>query len=387
MTIHKSPEREEIERVAQQYRERGYRVLIEPRGNDIPSFLRGTSPDLLVFSVDESVLIEVKRTSQVQNAQDLAEFARRIEAHPGWRFELITINPLISIASASPRTERWTRADIQGRLEEARLAASAGYLRAALLIAFAATEAAAFEWAEITLATDLSGVPLRTLRALVRKMVFEGVLGQREFTEFQRVDKLRNAVAHGVTSAEVVHVDVDVLINLATTIMNGSTKTTNVADNQAEGRKVFVAHGHDEVSSQSAVRFLENLGLEPIVLRQQSNVDQTMMEKLEQNCSVAFAIVILTSDDVDRIDSGDAESKPRVRDNFLLELGMLLGRLGRGRVMALVKGEVKIPADANGLLYLSMDEAGAWKLPLAGKLKAAGFGVDPNDVFLPRTAQ
>ena len=83
-------------------------------------------------------------------------------------------------------------------------------------------------------------------------------------------------------------------------------------------------HSHDEVSSQSAVRFLENLGLEPIVLRHQSNVDQTMMEKLEQNCSVAFAIVILTSDVMwTHIDSGDAESKPRCGRQLLLDWGGL----------------------------------------------------------------
>ena len=81
-------------------------------------------------------------------------------------------------------------------------------------------------------------MPLRTLRALVRKMVFEGVLGQREFTEFQRVDKL---AAREYGNSAMVGVDVDVLINLATTIMNGSTKTTNMADNQAEGEERFVA--------------------------------------------------------------------------------------------------------------------------------------------------
>ena len=66
---------------------------------------------------------------------------------------------------------------------------------------------------------------------------------------------------------------------------------------------------------------------------------------------------------------------------MILELGYFVGRLGRSKVCALHKGDVGIPSDYLGVLYVQMDGAGAWKMKLATELQAAGINVDLNDLL------
>ena len=56
----------------------------------------------------------------------------------------------------------------------------------------------------------------------------------------------------------------------------------------------------------------------------------------------------------------------------------MIGKLGRERVCALHKGEVEIPSDFSGVLWIGMDAAGAWQFKLAGEINAGGFEVDLN---------
>ena len=39
---------------------------------------------------------------------------------------------------------------------------------------------------------------------------------------------------------------------------------------------------------------------------------------------------------------------------------------------------VEIPSDYSGVLFVSLDDGGMWRMQLAKELKAAGFEVDMN---------
>jgi predicted nucleotide-binding protein len=47
-------------------------------------------------------------------------------------------------------------------------------------------------------------------------------------------------------------------------------------------------------------------------------------------------------------------------------------------VCALYREGVEIPSDYSGVLFVPLDEAGAWKFRLAREMKAAGFDIDMN---------
>ena len=99
--------------------------------------------------------------------------------------------------------------------------------------------------------------------------------------------------------------------------------------------RTFIVHGHDGEARETVARFLEGIGYIPVILHEQPNMGRTIIEKVEANSDVGFAIVLLTPDDEGCVKGGKPE--PRARQNVLFELGYFLGRLGRDRVCALKK--------------------------------------------------
>lgn len=141
--------------------------------------------------------------------------------------------------------------------------------------------------------------------------------------------------------------------------------------------RVFIVHGHDAAGLEMVARFIERVGLSPVVLHEQPSGGRTVIEKLEHHADVGFAVILLTPDDEGKA-KGNAELKPRARQNVVLELGYFVGHLGRHRVCALHRGPIELPSDILGVVYVAFDEGGGWRLPLARELKQAGFNIDMN---------
>lgn len=134
--------------------------------------------------------------------------------------------------------------------------------------------------------------------------------------------------------------------------------------------QIFVVHGHDELVKQSVARFLEKLNLNPVILHEQPNQGKTLIEKLETHSAlVDFAVVLLTPDDKGYPANEPEKIRDRARQNVILELGLFVGILGRGRVCALYKGDLEIPSDYAGVVYIPLDESDGWKLSLAREIK------------------
>lgn len=97
-------------------------------------------------------------------------------------------------------------------------------------------------------------------------------------------------------------------------------------------KKVFIVHGHDDSAINEVKLFLINVGLEPIVLRDQPDKGQTIIEKLEKNTDVCFAIVLYTPCDLGRAANENGEFEHRARQNVVFEHGFLFSKLTRARV-------------------------------------------------------
>jgi predicted nucleotide-binding protein len=147
----------------------------------------------------------------------------------------------------------------------------------------------------------------------------------------------------------------------------------------ARPTRAFIVHGRDDGPREAVARFLVDLGIEPLILHEQPNRGDTIIEKLERHRDVSFAVVLLTGDDEGRL-IGDADLRPRSRQNVILELGYFVGCLGRENVCALYRDDVELPSDWDGVVWVSLDERGAWKLDLARELKAAGFTIDLSNI-------
>ena len=146
--------------------------------------------------------------------------------------------------------------------------------------------------------------------------------------------------------------------------------------------EVFVVHGHDLGIKDSVARFLESIDLNPIILHEQPNKGRTIIEKFEDYSDVGFAIVIFTADDCGgKPDDSPENYKKRARQNVVLELGFFLGRLGRERVCTLYEEGVEIPSDYDGVLFVHLDDGGAWRFLLGRELREAGLSVDLNKIL------
>lgn len=157
-----------------------------------------------------------------------------------------------------------------------------------------------------------------------------------------------------------------------------NTKGSVVSENS---NNVFIVHGHDEQAKESSARFIEKLGLNAIILHEQANEGKTIIEKLEKHTDAAYAIVLFTPDDVGSSAATSENLLPRARQNVLVELGYMAAKIGRDKVCVLRKGNVEIPSDFLGVLYIDIDAAGAWRLTLAKELKVAGLKVNLNDAM------
>lgn len=144
--------------------------------------------------------------------------------------------------------------------------------------------------------------------------------------------------------------------------------------------KVFIVHGHDKLALESLARFLEKLGLEATILQEVPNQGKTLIEKFEGASNVGYAVVLLTPDDVGAAVSA-SDSNVRARQNVVFELGYFVGKLGRGKVCLLKKGDVEIPSDLAGVVYTDIDDAGGWKIKLVTELRAANMKLNLEGIF------
>lgn len=140
---------------------------------------------------------------------------------------------------------------------------------------------------------------------------------------------------------------------------------------RSTGSAVFIVHGHDDHMKEATARRIEGLGLKAVILHEQPDRNLTIIEKFEQHADVSHAVVLFSPDDLVLRPGGSVQA--RARQNVVFELGYFIGRLGRRGVTVLHTGDIEIPSDYSGVLYVPFDSPGAWKYKLAEELAAAGL--------------
>ena len=157
--------------------------------------------------------------------------------------------------------------------------------------------------------------------------------------------------------------------------MTGKTAKPDKETGKMKNSKVFIAHGSDEAFRDKVVNFIYQMGLTPIVLKDQADGGRVLIEKfVEEVDSVSYGIVLYTPCDKGR-KRGERLLNDRARQNVVFEHGYLLGVLGRSRVSIIYKGNLELPSDIKGIVYKADEDL---KLNLATELDAAGFSVKFN---------
>lgn len=126
-------------------------------------------------------------------------------------------------------------------------------------------------------------------------------------------------------------------------------------------KNVFIVHGTSHEPIRELKEMLSNFGLNPIILHEQPSGSRTIIEKLEKYSDVGYAFVILTPDDVGGPSKDRRilrfEGKERARQNVVLEFGYFMGFLGRDRVCCLYTGDIELPSDMQGIVYVPFKDS------------------------------
>ena len=213
-----------------------------------------------------------------------------------------------------------------------------------------------------------------SIRDGYRKSFYIGSISERPLTEL--IEELKDNVDYYLRKLESIR-DRLAIIDVSPSLLQ---QPPIPSQQRTLSKKVFVVHGHDEGAKEAVARFISKLGLNPIILNEQPNAGNTIIEKFEASSEeVSYAVVLLTPDDMGYPKDRQEEIKPRARQNVILELGYFVAKLGRSRVCALYKGDVEIPSDYLGVIYLKMDSN--WHLSLAKEIKHVINDIDLNKAF------
>ncbi len=174
--------------IAQEYRAKGYRVIVGPSQAELPDFLRGFEPDLVVTSDNDNAAVTVKPRRMIFGTNTISRMAEVIQHQRGWRCELVFVPSDPDVEPRLPDSADLARIDA--------LLAQARDLRGssvAIVPAVAAMENAmliAIEREGLDLSSPYPSAALKTLFAY-------GLFSREQYDALDAAMRLRDDVAHG----------------------------------------------------------------------------------------------------------------------------------------------------------------------------------------------
>jgi hypothetical protein len=114
---------------------------------------------------------------------------------------------------------------------------------------------------------------------------------------------------------------------------------------------LMIVHGHDVAARLELENFLLKYfpHVQPIVMIDKSDSAFTLPEKFERMAAaVRGALAVLTPDDL-AVTLKTSTETVRARQNVIFEVGWFSAKLGRGKCLLLVRGDVEIPSDLSGV--------------------------------------
>ena len=211
-TLTVNREREQLLKIAEEYRQKGYEILFPPNLEDLPDFLKSYRPDLIVRRGEESVIIEVKSRTSL-NSSSTQYLAQAVAKNPGWRFELMMTNS--EDAVDIPKAEdSFQESEIELGLQVAKQLVTQ-HLESAMLYSWSLVEAT------LRIVAQKEELSLQRLEPhyLVKKLTAEGVISKSEYQLLMNSLSLRNPIAHGFKSTQLTENSVYELIAIAAKLL------------------------------------------------------------------------------------------------------------------------------------------------------------------------
>lgn len=192
-----------IRQLAKDYEKRGYEVLIEPYGNQLPDFMKNYRPDMIVRKGDEHLVVEVKMDNSSAKKDQIMQYADLLKEHDGWDLELIVLKPRQTVTYDIPIEKETssiiTWREIDQKTVQAASLLEKGYDEAAILIAWIAIEGAARQLA-FSEKIRTEGKPTAQI---VKSLVTYGLITNTKYNQMMKWMDLRNTIIHGIQHPQI----------------------------------------------------------------------------------------------------------------------------------------------------------------------------------------
>ncbi|WP_404438076.1 hypothetical protein [Bradyrhizobium daqingense] len=186
------------------YEQRGYTFIPHPTADLVPSFLRGYRPDAIAVSDKGSIVIEVKAAKTPAAQKSLQQIARLVADRPDWKLEIYYAGDFPRAAYQRPSPDEVSRL-----VEEVHSLIGAGFLRAAVVMGWAAIEAIV---RGLRAGSESASAPMMP-SASVEWLVSSGHLDPAAGRALRQMIRLRNAIVHGDQKLNMTGNETDVLVN------------------------------------------------------------------------------------------------------------------------------------------------------------------------------
>ena len=210
-------EQKRLREIANEYRQKGYTVILEPPASQLLKFLATLRPDMIAEKDGQSFVVEVKSRKSLTGSTKLEELAKAVEHEPGWKLDLVVTNPRPNErAELEQSHESFSLEEVATRLAHAGRLLDARETEAALLVVSSAMEAA------IRLVAKAKGRRLRGRSFLhdAKHLVAYGLLDEQDYDMMEKVFDRRNALVHGYMPEQIEPAEIRKLINRILKIVN-----------------------------------------------------------------------------------------------------------------------------------------------------------------------
>lgn len=210
----------ELERLAGLYTSQGYQVIIRPKPEDLPPFARDFEIEIVARRVATGVLVTVKK-DRIQFAADpnIPRYAEVTGSQPGWRYDFALLEAEDPALRAFPNAKELSDADIDKGLVEAEQLIQTGYVRPAVITAWAGLEAAMRKRLR---SLGEQAKPGKAPSEMVAELHSGGPLSVEENSRLERIYLLRNEIVHGFAAPNVEAGDVRFLVDTGRRLLEES---------------------------------------------------------------------------------------------------------------------------------------------------------------------
>lgn len=188
-----------VSKLAEKYRQEGYRVFVDPAPEDIPFDLGTYRPKLIVKRNEaEGYIIEVNASGRQTSIEKLQEVAEIVSHHAGWRFLLVNEEAAL-LTDNSQEVHLLCREQIIRIKKQSERLISLGENEAAFLLLWIVIEALLRGRAEEV------NIPLERVGtvSLIKHMYSQGELSMEEYDRAMLLLGVRNRLIHGFQTPEV----------------------------------------------------------------------------------------------------------------------------------------------------------------------------------------